>query len=390
MSQIEDPLQVVADLKPAALDRLAAEGHARRRTADLARLAAESADRQHAARSGAGSGGRRPPVGSRRARRSIIAAAGASLAATAAAVIIVTTTAPSPAQRSVARSPAASPTASAAILDVHAFLLASAHVAAQVPATTGTYWYVRQRDFAATYSKRLSKTHRDDYQSYYASTEESWTGADRSRTIVSEDLQFNFPTAADKAKWQADGSPALYGPSGQAGDHGPVTNNYNFGGYSTNEADIQVSLASAGKLPTTARKLGALLHDKWEHRSPMNGNPSYQQYLFWWAQALLTGPVQPATRAAVYELLSSQPGFTAVPGLIDPLGRKGTAITANNNDYLIIDPATAQLIDEAYSPVTGNEIPIPFRAGETIPAASNTTAYLSTGWTNTLGVPARS
>jgi hypothetical protein len=269
---------------------------------------------------------------------------------------------------------------------VHAFLLASAHVAAQVPATTGTYWYVRQRDFAATYSTKLP----DDYQSYYAGTEESWTGASRIRTIVSEDLQFNFPTAADKAKWQADGSPALYGPSGQAGDHGPVTNNYNFGGYSTNEGDIQVSLASAGKLPTTARKLGALLHGKWEHRSPMNGNPSYRQYLFWWAQALLSGPVKPATRAAVYELLSSQPGFTAVPGLIVPLRRKGTAITANNNDYLIIDPATAQLIDEAYSNVTGNEISIPFRAGETIPAASNTTAYLSMSWTNTLGVPAGS
>lgn len=45
--------------------------------------------------------------------------------------------------------------------------------------------------------------------------------------MVNEDLMFNFASPADKARWQAAGSPKLSNPSG-SGYTGPVTGNYHF------------------------------------------------------------------------------------------------------------------------------------------------------------------
>ena len=206
-------------------------------------------------------------MGPWRGHRGVLAVAGAGLTAAAAVALVITTTGPSPAVPSALPSSAAPsvPTASsaarppttAAPLDAHAFLLGSANVAAQSPVTTGSYWYVKERDLTETWPQNKAS----DYKPYYASTQETWTGATRTRTIVSEDLQFNFATPADKAKWQADGSPKLFGPSGTYGDHGPVTNDYNFGADA--QSDIYaLSMTDARNLPTSAAGLGALLHRK--------------------------------------------------------------------------------------------------------------------------------
>ena len=196
---------------------------------------------------------------------------------------------------------------------------------------------------------------------------------------------FSFATAADKARWQAAGEPKLASPAG-FGRTGPVTTNYDFGGYSYNIGAIKVSLASAGKLPTTPGKLDKLLRAAWnsldsQQREATVGlpNPSYGQYLFQVAGALLTGPVAPATKAAVYELLAEQPGLTGAVKVTDPLGRAGTAIGDGSGDYLIIDPATADVLDLTTYPV---------HPGATVTAAlGGTEAYLAMGWTRQIGVP---
>ena len=174
---------------------------------------------------------------------------------------------------------------------------------------------------------------------------------------MNEQLVFSFATAVGKARWQAAGEPKLASAAG-FGRTGPVTSNYDFGGYSYNIGAVKVSLARAGKLPTTPAKLDKLLRAAWnrldsQQRAATVGlpNPSYGQYVFQVAGALLTGPVTAGTKAAVYELLAEQPGLTGPAKVIDPLGRAGTAFGDGSGDYLIIDPATADVLDATTYPV---------------------------------------
>jgi hypothetical protein len=378
MNLREDSLKVVADLQSASLDRLAEEGYARRRAGDLARLLSEP--------SGQGRRDRHLTV-VRVPRGRVLAATGAGLAAAAvaAAVILV----PSPPGH-----PAAGPgTQGTQAAGLSAILLTAAHVAADRDAATGTYWYVKERDFEPTAPsagkhrpKGTSPAKGPQFGAFFEATQETWTGATRTRTIVNENLVFNFATAADKARWQAAGEPKLANPSGASGLTGPATSNYDFGGYSYNIGAIKVSLASAAKLPTTPGKLDKFLHAAWnsldsQQRAATVGlpNPDYGQFLFEVAGALLTGPVSPGTKASVYELLAKQPGLTGPVKVIDQLGRSGTAIGDGSGDYLIIDPATADVLDLTTYPV---------HPGVTLTSTlGGTEAYIAMGWTKQIGVP---
>ena len=381
MNLREDSLKVVADLQPASLDRLAEEGYARRRAGDLARLLSEP--------SGQGRRDRQLAV-VRVSPGRALAAAGAVLAAAAvAAAVILVPSAPG----HPAAGPGSQGRQGTQAAGLPAILLTAAHVAAGRPMATGTFWYVKERDFEPT-AASFAGHHRPkgtpppkgpQFGASYAATQETWTGATTTRTIVNENLVFSFATAAGKARWQAAGEPKLAGPAG-FGRTGPVTSNYDFGGYSYNIGAVKVSLASAGKLPTTLGKLDKLLRAAWnsldtQQRADTVGlpNPSYGQYLFQVAGALLTGPVAPATKAAVYELLAEQPGLTGAVKVTDPLGRAGTAIGDASGNYLIIDPATADVLDLTTYPV---------HQGATVTAArGGTEAYLAMGWTRQIGVP---
>lgn len=370
MNQIEDTLTVVADLQPTSLDRLAEDGYARRRAGDLARLMAEPA---------------RPGRPGKHGRRRLLAASSvAGLAAAAVAVAAVALTAPS------APGPGTAPPAAPVSVDAHTVLLASARVAAHAPAATGTYWYVEERDFEPASpqnsQEKFSRPTEPPYRAFFAATQETWFGQTSTRTTVNEDLAFNFASPADKARWQAAGSPKLSTPAG-FGYRGPVTSDYSFGGYSYRIGALQVSLVKARTLPATPAGLGALLRDQWDklsvtQRAATVGfpKPAYAQYVYQVATALLTGPVTPGTRAAVYELLAEQPGLSFTPHVTDPLGRVGAAIGDGEGDYLVIDPATAMVLAQTTYPV---------HQGRAIPAtAAGTEAYEAMGWTNQLGTPA--
>jgi hypothetical protein len=368
VNQTEDTLRVVADLRPVGLDRLADEGYARRRDADLARLTA----------------GPVKPAWHQR-RRLLTAASMAGLAAAAAVAVTLT------------GSPAPGPGTAPVTLDARTVLLASAHVAAHAPAATGTYWYVRERDFEPAWpqsaeprlKKKTSAAAEPPYRAFFAETQETWFGQNRTRTIVNEELAYNFASPADKAKWQAAGSPGLSSAAGFSAHAGPVTSDYGFGGYSYRIGAVQVSLAGAKTLPATAAGLDALLRHQWDKLSAEQrvatvgfAKPSYAMYVFQVAGALLTGPATPRTRVAVYELLAGQPGLTVAASVTDPLGRTGTAIGDGTGDYLIINPGTAAVLAQTTYPV---------RAGHAVPAAAaGTEAYEAMGWSNRLGTPAGS
>lgn len=369
----EDPLRVVTDLHPADHSRLANEAYARNRAVDLARALGEPG-------SAAPHGGLRVLTGARRGR--VLASTVVSLVA-ASVVAAVVIAVPSHTHSTLGASGGATVVNGAS--GSQEVLLAAARTAATGPAATGTYWYVKERDFEPTASRKPTKPILKDlgFGASYAATEESWTGARQTRTIVNENLTFNFASKAGEAKWKAAGEPPLANPSGKSGLTGPVTSNYGFGGYSYNIGAIKVSLATAQKLPTTVGKLNALLHGQWKSMSPAQrqasvglNQPTYGEYVFQVADALLTGPVTPGTEAAVYGLLANQPGLTAPEKVTDPLGRVGTAIGNSNVGYLVIDPATADVLDLTSDPV---------RPGATIPATQfGTESYLALNWTNQL------
>jgi hypothetical protein len=328
MHQIEDPLTIVADLEPARLSQLAEEGYDRCRADDLARALAEPGGPLRVAR---------PRRAGRRASgqpRLAIAAAGLTAAAAAAAAVLIA--APSPA--TPGRPPASGTGTPKASLEARTVLLASAHAAARAVASTGTYWYVRERDFEPTGPSKGGAASRPktkhamarSFGAYYAATEETWIGQARSRTIVNENLAFSFASAADEARWKAAGEPELANPAGKFGRTGPATSDYNFGGYWYRQGGIQLNL-------------------------------------------------KPGTRAAIYRLLAAQQGLTVVPRVTDPLGRTGTAISDGKGNYIVIDPASGQILDATTYQV---------QAGGTIPATrGGTEAYEATGWTSRLGTP---
>jgi hypothetical protein len=71
--------------------------------------------------------------------------------------------------------------------------------------------------------------------------------------------------------------------------------------------------------------------------------------LMFWAQMVMQQPIQPAVRAAAYQVLAGFPGVKMKPGVKDPKGRTGTALwlwAGKNpiNGVYIVDPATGYLL----------------------------------------------
>jgi hypothetical protein len=361
MQTVIDPLEVVARIEPAVLSQLADDSYARCRHHDLTRAFAEDAPQSAAGLS------RRH--GSHHARRRWTVPATAVAVAGAAAAAAVT----------VAASPTAgSPRSHAAALDARAFLLTGADIATRAPAATGTYWYVRERDFEPT-APRSKDT---SFGASYAATQESWLGQSRARTIVDEKLTFTFASPADQARWRAAGAPKLAGP-GVFGNGGPSTTNY-ASGFRWGLGNYRLSMAAIQRLPGTTSALGETLYRMWKSlpdKAAAVGlpHPTFGQYLVQWADILLTGPATPATRSAIYQLLAGQPRLRIVNAVTDPQGRTGIAIGDGGGDFLIIDPSTAELLAYASGPV---------RSHSAIPSADGVEVYDAMGWTSRLGVPA--
>ena len=144
---------------------------------------------------------------------------------------------------------------------------------------------------------------------------------------MNENLAFSFAWRRTRRSGRRRVNHLWVNPSGKSGLTGPVTSNYAFGGYSYNAGAIKVSLATARKLPTTPGRLNALLQGQWEGVVPgpaaggrrPDKEPTYGEYVFQVAGALLTDQVTPGTKAAVYGLLAKQSSLTVAKDVTDPL-----------------------------------------------------------------------
>ncbi|MGK5550648.1 CU044_5270 family protein [Actinomadura kijaniata] len=362
--------RIFRDLRPAALDELAEDAHARRRDTDLA----------HALRAVPAV----PAVPARRSRRPVLALA-AVTAAAAVTGALVATDGDGPA-------PGPGTPAPATAQDARTVLLASAHTAERTPVKPGRYWYTRVRTQAVR-NERMDRTGlkpgqrsrvvRLPYTYIEAHTQESWlsrTGRDRTRSITGINAKLSFPAATDEAAWRGTGAPQLMDATERrraVSDHdGPITHTI---------GNENVPTGRLLKLPTDPAALARELRRRYEAdvrdandgKGVAKGVDPYPYYVWVTAQDLLAGPITSGTRAALYRVLADLPEARGEGRATDQLGRPGVAVTMRGPGdgarlRLIIDPRTANLL--AYESGTS---PVPAK-----PALSM--AYEAMGWVDSL------
>ncbi|TMR24149.1 hypothetical protein ETD86_05365 [Nonomuraea turkmeniaca] len=352
--------RMFAELKPAALDELTEEAYRRRRSADLARAFASPR-----------------PAPRRRSRRPFLLLAGTVAAGLTAAATVVALSGESAAPRPPTPTPLA-----AQPVSPRSFLLAAATTAMREPATSGRYWYVRERtsyrvqslpsDYQAKIKALVQEQKRTEerlkgdsdglaaakkeferkvtelkmaelpYLAFAADTRESWRAmkqGEPGRTVSNQDVAVTFGSPADEAAWQAAGSPKLVDEEART----RVDDTERVLSIDNPSLTLQNLSALPGAKDTLKRKLDAL----WQS-SPNTANADKNGYLWQTAVDLMTAPLQPGTRSALFEALADQPGITSQGQATDTLGRTGVALSAPTAHTitvrLIIDSETAELL----------------------------------------------
>ncbi|MEV0388662.1 hypothetical protein [Nonomuraea sp. NPDC050643] len=361
--------RMFARLKPEELDELTEDGYRRRRAGDLAR--AFATPRTEPART--------------RGRRPYFLMAGTVAAGLAAAAAVVVVGGGDPAPR---KAPAASaaPTPDKTpdrTVDARTFLLAAASTAKREPATSGRYWYVNERSLQKVHNvpseymrgikaldaelkekeKELAgdpealaevrerinrelgelKTVELPYLAYATETRETWRtmrAGGTSRLVSDQDVEVTFDSPQDEADWKAAGSPEL-------ADKKPQTMDDSFERILSID-NPSLTLQNISKLPTGKDALKRRLDELWK-RSPNSARANKAGYLWQTGVDLMTAPIKPGTRSALFQVLADQPGITSQGPAKDALGRTGVALSASTTDAitlrLIIDPRTAELLE---------------------------------------------
>ncbi|GAA3252365.1 CU044_5270 family protein [Nonomuraea helvata] len=350
--------RMFADLRPAKLDELTEDAYRRRRSADLARALATP---------------RRP----RHSRRPFLLMAGTLAAGLAAAVTVVAGSGESTAPVKAPQPPVVAQPVSA-----RSFLLAAATTAMREPAGSGRYWYVRERTFQKVHNvpseymaqiqrlikeqqrrekelkgdlKRLEaakddfeqkvgklKTAELPYVAYAADTRETWRAMKKGEpgsSVGSQDVRVTFGSPDDEAAWRAAGSPELVDPKTPA----PVRSADRI----LSIDNPSLTLQNVRDLPTGEDGLRQELDALWK-RSPRMAHADKPTYLWQTGVDLMTAPIRPGTRSALFRILADQPGITSQGESSDALGRTGVALSAPSADgfdfRLIIDGDTAELL----------------------------------------------
>ncbi|MER6944195.1 CU044_5270 family protein [Nonomuraea sp. NPDC000554] len=381
--------RMFAQLKPEALDELTEEAHSRRRSSDLARVF-------------------QTPQASRPSRRftmprSLLLIAGTAAAGLAAAAVIVTSGDSQP-----GTSPAAHTAVAAKPVSARSFLLAAAATAMREPATSGQYWYVRERTLQKVHNvpseymaaikpllteqEKKEKELKDDpkqltayreevkrkidklkeaelpYLAFATDTGESWRAmkkGEAGRVTRNQDTRISFGSPQDEAAWKAAGSPALV-------DEQPRT--YDDGGERILSIDNpSLTIQNLSDLPTSKDALKSRL-DALFKQSPNSARTDRAGYLWQTGVDLMTAPIKPGTRSALFQVLADQPGITSQGEVTDAMGRTGVALSTsgtNGPDFrMIVDAGTAELLQ--YEVVQGGQPQLQV-------------ALEKTGWTDRLG-----
>jgi hypothetical protein len=282
-------------------------------------------------------------------------------------------------------------------IDTRAFLLASAETAAKQPATHGTCWYSRTRmwmdlmPFKPGTGPAIPKGERPGFAALTASSAEQWactlpggTGM-RFRGHSPLDIKVTFRTKKDEAAWRAAGSPPLMVNGGTTVSK-PSTTTYDKGSHLVNP-DIgshEIEWKTIPKLPATKSGLERLLRRMWQEDRKGGANgyrapADFGEYVFVSAWDLFMAPTTPGTRAALYRILADFRSVHVTGRIKDREGRSGAAITAQGV-RLVVDPATAQLLDFEQ---------LPSDAGGTKGSADEYLSFERQGWVNRIGaIPA--
>ncbi|NUW35508.1 CU044_5270 family protein [Nonomuraea sp. SMC257] len=265
-------------------------------------------------------------------------------------------------------------------LDARSVLLAAAETAAREPATSGRFWYVRERTTKpARYLPKGGNPMRGTpFSATVATTQDTWYPSDRgasSRTVTGQDPKVAFASAADEARWRRLGSPALAPEKPSTNDH-DMDLSFLIGNH-------RFPIGKLLELPTTKDTLESRFRRLYDEESPSDWSPAkpeFGEYVWSAARDLLAGPISPGTRSALYRLLAEQREIRSQGQVTDALGRTGVALALPGTGTgesagefrLIVDDGTAELL--AYE----------FRSpGESEPTLQ--VSYEDMGWVDDLG-----
>lgn len=376
MKKMDDPLNLVADLRPAVLDDLADAGYARHRHDDLARTSAES-ERSMAPSPGRHQGApRRGWHSGTGSRRALLTASVALVAAgaTAAAMVLA---APPRAQR---KAPVAAPRVHPSTGEpatARQVLLTAAHHVLSGPAT-GTYWRVRVISGVTWPAGTTSHP----YDISVATGYDQWNPRlpGHKEVEITRQLSAHPATPGDAAAWRAAGSPATW----HSGQYSPRKNDLTLGapwganlaattaapaptatwtvsdgtiGYVEGD-DAGLNAAQFARMPTRPKAVAAMLRH-YAKQTPCgkhtsSGCSSVNQIVWLEALYLLEDPVSAQVRSATFKVMASLPGVRLLGPMTDPLGRSGYGLAAGplnpGSPYykavsaVLIDPVSGSLL----------------------------------------------
>jgi hypothetical protein len=381
MNREQQTMAALAAAKPEAFDPPDHPDPALR-ARDLQRiLAGPPVARVPAARTGRAATGR---------RRVATVAVGAFVAA----VGIVALVSFPPRQNGQDRAPAVSGTQDRPLAEARTFLLAAAARVERQPASTGAWWYQRERiSEVHTFGTGAKTGAGPAYTVEVSQLTSSWSGRSRSR-VVTTVAEPRFLTDKDRAAWRAAGSPSLMpgAPPDDTPDRPvkPSVNDSNeppgfiVGGESLTIDQLQRLPTDPGRLAARLRVAVQELLDNWP-TTPGSDPPNVHALVFQAAADLFNRPVTQAVRAAAFEVMAGTDGARLLGPMEDPAGRQGTGITLPGrpeaDQVLIVEEATATLLA---SELVAKD---PAHFGVRVPAGTTilSTTWLETGWTDRVG-----
>ncbi|MFF4692283.1 CU044_5270 family protein [Streptomyces sp. NPDC001307] len=352
-SKRPDIMQVLADARPDELDPARLTDPARQRR-DLVRIVAGPVDGRVARQSL-----RFRPVGA------------VALAAVAASVVVSVGTfdRPEPVDGSAAR-PRISAGAQAPggatdmRVDGRVELLSAAKKAEASPAE-GTYWqtttHAQYVDVAEANGRLFAVR---------TSSTENWSVGVRPGTkslmVSGLDSETEPRTPADKAAWQAAGSPRTVQlevgkPTGshvlfKMGTGRPTVLRTNIGGEIYAVGPDNVSYKDLQALPSTSAGLRRHLEELYVQDNGADGGASGRSaWMLRQAGNLVTMPVKPSVRAAAYRVMAGLLGVRVVGHVTDPLGREGVGVEfpgtyrtalGTTQQRLVIDASTGDMLSD--------------------------------------------
>jgi hypothetical protein len=285
--------------------------------------------------------------------------------------------------------PSTAPVTASAV-DAHAFLLTAAETAVQAPARSGSFWYTETRttslirSIPGVYQAKIDavrkelaarktaahgdaaavrraqreaeekvgqiKLHSDPpFSAASSETGETWRARQAggtNRNVTRPETKVTFGSAQDEAAWKAMGSPALV-------DRGRRTSEDHLDRV-LSIANPSLTIRNVSTLPADESKLRSRLEALYKERPGAQPADTFATYLWQTGADLLTAPITPGTRAALFRVLAEQHGLTATSQVSDAVGRRGVAVsltapgdasTRGDVEYrMIIDPGTAELL----------------------------------------------